>query len=66
MKKILTASTGLVAITSGSNAFAHAGEHTGSLFHQFLHMVSNPDHIPLIIASIAILVIGIRAWFKSR
>jgi hypothetical protein len=58
-------SSGLLAIASSPTAHAHAGEHSGNFFSLLMHLVTNPDHLPVIIVSVIVLVLGIRAWKKS-
>jgi hydrogenase/urease accessory protein HupE len=64
MKKI----TPLLAILSLSNAAqAHPGDHRGSDTQIFWHWMTQPDHLLLTLAGVAIaLGLGLAAWSAAR
>ncbi|USN53404.1 MAG: hypothetical protein H6760_04560 [Candidatus Nomurabacteria bacterium] len=65
MKKIL-ATFSFILLASPSIASAHTGvEHTGTFWHIFLHLLSEPDHI-FIIGSIVILGYGVLLHTKPQ
>ena len=62
MKRILTT----MAFLSPSAALAHPGEHARLSVGAFLtHLVSEPDHVALIVAALAVPVLVARR-FRAR
>jgi len=43
-------------------AYAHPGEHHGGLLAGLLHLVSEPDHLALLLLAVAVGLSGAVAW----
>jgi hydrogenase/urease accessory protein HupE len=62
MKKILIASTAIFA--SAESAVAHTGEHGLSFTQGAFHVLTQPDHLAMIVAVAAVL--GFLAYRRGR
>ncbi len=58
-RTFLTFLTFLMALLSPA-AFAHPGEHHGNLLHNLFHLLTEPDHLALILLAI------IAGWGGAR
>jgi hydrogenase/urease accessory protein HupE len=63
MKKILSATAVLIAGTSG--ALAHPGDHAYSAFQSVLHVLTEPDHLAMMVGAI-VLAVGLYVRSKKR
>ncbi len=62
MTRFLIASATLAASTGA--AFAHPGEHAFSLLNSIAHLLTEPDHLAMIIG--AIVIVGVLFRVRSR
>jgi hydrogenase/urease accessory protein HupE len=62
MNKFLIAAATLVA--SSSAALAHAGDHAYTLLNSIGHVLSEPDHLAMIV--VGVVVVGVLFYKRSR
>ncbi|WP_432695071.1 HupE/UreJ family protein [Marinobacterium sp. YM272] len=53
--------TAALALAPGA-AFAHEGEHGGAFFKELMHVVTEPDHLAIVVAGAAL--IGCVSWVR--
>jgi hydrogenase/urease accessory protein HupE len=62
MKKLIIATVALAASTSA--ALAHPGEHVMSLINTVVHLMTEPDHLAMIV--VGIVVVGVLFYKRAQ